>query len=245
MTYNQFKPHLDLVDYIDAFWVVEGVEKGVRQKERILPDGCVDLIFNLGENCKTDNGNLTMQSEKTYLVGTMTTWQESFLDSQTKLIGVRFKPGAFSLFYNYAPLNEVTNKTIEFEKVLSLNINKLKQYSISYLNNHFLNRINNQRNHLFPILKDVHVHMGQISIEELTKRNFVTARQLERNFKKYIGISPKEFVNIVRFQFALEKIKHNKQRKSLLEIAFEGGYYDHSHLTNEIKRYTGHSPSQF
>jgi AraC-like DNA-binding protein len=68
---------------------------------------------------------------------------------------------------------------------------------------------------------------------------------LERNFKKNIGISPKEFVNILRFQFALEKIKDNQLGKSLQDIAFESGYYDHAHLSNEIKRYTGLSPSQF
>jgi len=244
MIYNQVKPHSGLINYIDAFWAVEGVGEQLR-KECILPDGCVDLIFNLGDDCKTGNGSLTMQSGKTYLVGTMTTSQESFLNSQTKLMGVRFKPGAFSSFYNYAPLNQVTNKTIDFERALSPDINQLQQCPVSYLNNYFSDRINNQRNHLFPILKDIHTARGQVSIDELTKRNFVTARQLERNFNKYIGISPKEFVNIVRFQFALEKIKDNKQRKSLQDIAFECGYYDHSHLTNEIKRYTGLVPSQF
>lgn len=243
MIYNQFKPHPYLIDYIDAFWLVEGIGKEL-QKECILPDGCVDLIFNFGEDCKTNNRALTMQSGKTYLVGTMTASQESFLDSQNKLMGVRFKPAAFSSFFDYVPLNEVTDKTIEFEQKLSPDINKLKQDSVSYLNSYFLNRINNQRHHLSAVLKDIQMSKGQISIDELAKRNFITARQLERSFKKHIGISPKEFANIIRFQFALEKIKHNKQQQSLLDIAFESGYYDHSHLTNEIKRYTGLSPSQ-
>lgn len=69
-------------------------------------------------------------------------------------------------------------------------------------------------------------------------------RQLERCFKKHIGITPKEFANIIRFQFAFSKIKHNEQRKSLLDIAFDTGYYDHAHLSNAIKRYTGLAPSQ-
>jgi AraC-like DNA-binding protein len=67
---------------------------------------------------------------------------------------------------------------------------------------------------------------------------------LERNFKTHIGIAPKEYSNIVRFQNALAKIKNSDQGKSLLDIAFECGYYDHSHLTNEIKRNTGLTPSQ-
>jgi transcriptional regulator GlxA family with amidase domain len=66
---------------------------------------------------------------------------------------------------------------------------------------------------------------------------------LERNFKKLIGLSPKEYSNIIRFQNALSLIKNSSQRRSLLDIAFECGYYDHSHLSNEIKQKTGLSPS--
>lgn len=67
-------------------------------------------------------------------------------------------------------------------------------------------------------------------------------RQLERNFKKHIGLSPKEYSNIIRFQNALSLIKN--ENRSLLDIALECGYYDHSHLVNEIKRNTGFPPSQ-
>ena len=81
-------------------------------------------------------------------------------------------------------------------------------------------------------------------MNKLSKQNFTSVRQLERNFKKFIGLSPKEYANIIRFQYALGLIKNSEKKRSLLEIAFECGYYDHSHLTNEIKRNTGLAPSQ-
>jgi AraC-like DNA-binding protein len=59
-----------------------------------------------------------------------------------------------------------------------------------------------------------------------------------------VGISPKEYINFVRYQFALQQIKQNNSQKSLLDIAIETGFYDHSHLTNEIKKYSGLLPSQ-
>lgn len=77
----------------------------------------------------------------------------------------------------------------------------------------------------------------------LARGNFTTVRQLERHFKKHIGLSPKEYSNIIRFQNALGMIKNSEADRSLLDIAFECGYYDHSHLANEIKRHTGLSPS--
>lgn len=244
MIYKEIAPHPDLADYIDTFWISEGVGKQ-SIKEIILPDNCVDLIFNLGEKCETDNGALTMYSEKTYLVGTMTTFKETFVDSSNKLVGVRFKPSAFSSFYSYAPLNEIKDITIEFEQTLSPDIHKIKKYATAYLNEFFLNELITVKHNLFKVIKDIEIANGQISIDTLAKQNSTTIRQLERNFKEHIGISPKEFTNIVRFRIALSKIKHKSNQQSLLDIACECGYYDHAHLSNEIKRYTGVVPSKF
>ncbi len=243
MIYNQVRPHPHLADYIDAFWTVKGVGEQLK-KEPILPDGCVDLIFNLGEDCRTANRTFIMQSGKSYLAGTMTAFKDTFLNSTNKLIGVRFKPAAFSSFYKYLSLEEITDKTIEFEKSISPDIHKIEQHADLYLNEYFLNRLTNQKHNLSAVIKDIQAANGQISIDALAKVNCTTVRQLERYFKKHIGITPKEFANIIRFQFAFSKIKHNEQRKSLLDIAFDTGYYDHAHLSNAIKRYTGLAPSQ-
>jgi len=242
--YTQVKPCVDLEKYIDAFWLVKGIGQQLKT-EHIYPDGCIDLIFNLNNACITDNNSFVMQSRKSYLVGTMTLCKESYLNSKNTLIGVRFKPSAFPLFYNFGPLNEFTDITIEFDPSLSPDIHKTEQYFASYLNAYFLNRLTKPKNNLSSVIEDIQAFNGQISIDTLAKRNYTTIRQLERNFKKYIGITPKEFTSIVRFQFALSKIRDNKQQKNLLDVAFECGYYDQAHLSNEIKRYTRIPPSQF
>lgn len=242
MSYKEIKPHPNLADYIDAYWISEGVERQ-RIKAMILPDNCVDLIFSLGET--SYNGALTMYPEKTYLVGTMTTFKESVMYASNKLVGVRFKPSAFSSFYNYAPLNEIKDKIIEFEKPLSPDIHKVEKYFTSYLDEFFLNGLTKGTHNLFKVVRNIEIANGLIGIDTLAKQNYTTTRQLERNFKKYIGISPKEFANIVRFKTALSKIKHNRKQQSLSDIAYECGYYDHAHLSNEIKRYAGVVPSKF
>ncbi|HSC36475.1 MAG TPA: helix-turn-helix transcriptional regulator, partial [Chitinophagaceae bacterium] len=84
---------------------------------------------------------------------------------------------------------------------------------------------------------------GQITVDALARKNHTTLRQLERSFHKHIGITPKEFINITRFQNAFLDITHNKKHKNLLDIAIEHGYYDHAHLTNDVRRYTGLPPS--
>jgi len=243
MTYNQFDPHPALMDYIDAFWTATGDGKELTT-EKILPDGCVDIIFNLGEDCKTDDNNFTMQNGKVYLVGTMTRFKKTNMNPGTNLLGIRFKPAAFSAFYKFSSLHEVTDQTIEFEKVSSPDLQKTIQHSTAYLNHFFLNKLSKPKHILLPVVADIQNHKGQMNVPTLAQRHFTTTRQLERSFKQHIGVSPKEFINFVRYQFTLSLIQNKNSARNLFDIAFDCGYYDHAHLTNEIKRYTGVVPSQ-
>jgi AraC-like DNA-binding protein len=243
MIFKQVIPHHALADYIDCYWSIEGAGSEMHV-ERIFPDGSPGLILNVGEKCITDNGLVTMQPGSSYLVGAMTSYKETYLNEKHHLIGVCFKPGAFSRFYNYLPLAEITEQTVELEKALAPDTSKMRDLSFAELNAFFLKRLNTSKPDLSSIVKCIKETKGQITVIALAKKNYTTPRQLERSFHKHIGITPKEFINITRFQHALSDITHNKKHKSLLDIAIEHGYYDHSHLANDIKRYTGLPPSR-
>ncbi|MBS1600036.1 MAG: helix-turn-helix transcriptional regulator [Bacteroidetes bacterium] len=242
MNYSQFLPDTSIAKYIDAFWKVSG-ESSTSMIERILPDGCVDIIFNLGNDCKTDNGAFVMQSAKVYFVGTMTTFKETIMDSDTNLFGIRFKPGAFSAFYKFNSLHALTDKTIELEKSFGFDLQKICSKPLEYLNKYFTHRLNKENKFLLDIVKTIEKRKGQIKVDTLATQHYTTVRQLERCFKQYIGISPKEFIRVVRYQHTMAALQNRKQNQSLLSIAFECGYYDHAHLCNELKRYNGITPS--
>lgn len=244
MEYKEIKPCKELEPFIHSFWELKGGEHD-RQWERNYPDGCAGLVLNLGDACITDNGSVSMEFGKTYVVGAMTSFKDSFIDSNTHLLGVCLKPATFSNFYNYAPQDALTDNTIEFEKAHAFSIDKILNDPANYLNQFFTDRIKIKNSQLQSVIQDIHNSKGQLSILGLSKKNCMTTRQLERNFKTHIGISPKEYSNIIRFQNALTIIKNTDQNRSLLDIAFECGFYDHSHLANEIKRNTGLTPSQF
>lgn len=242
MEYKEIKPCTTLESFIHSFWELKG-NKNDRQWERNFPDGCAGLVVNLGDNCITENGAVTMLFGQTYVVGAMTSYKDSLIDSDTHLLGVCLKPATFANFYNYAPQHELINNTIEFEKSNSFDIDKILIDPFHYFNQFFTNRIKVKSNHLQSVIHDIKHSKGQLSINELSKRNYITVRQLERSFKTHIGISPKEYSNIVRFQNALDMIKKPNENKSFLDIAIECGFYDQSHLANEIKRHTGMTPS--
>lgn len=82
------------------------------------------------------------------------------------------------------------------------------------------------------------------SLEELAAKACLSLRQFERNFLTRVGITPKLFMRIVRFEGAM-KIKNEHDNKSWSEIALECGYTDSSHLLREFKEFAEFPPSRF
>lgn len=242
MNYKKILPHKPLASYIHFYWELKGGEMQP-QWERVFPDGYAGMVMNLGSACLTDNGSTLMEFGKTYVVGAMNSFKDSFIDNDTHLIGVCLKPATFANFYNFASQNELTNDTIEFDKSNAFHIDKVLDDPYNYFNHFYAQRLKLKTNPLQSIIDHIHAANGKVSIQELSKTHFTTIRQLERNFKKLIGLSPKEYSNIIRFQHALNLIKISDQATSLSTIAFECGYYDHSHLSNEIRKNTGLPPS--
>jgi AraC-like DNA-binding protein len=243
MNYSEAAPHPALSKYVDAYWTVTGSSK-TSTVEKILPDGCVDIIFNVGDDCYTDNGAVLMKNDRTYLVGTMTRFKETEMDSGTRLLGVRFKPGAFLGFFSYSPMCEIANRTVELDGRFCFT-NTLIKSPFEFLDKFLFKNLKNPNQYLLDQVQTIKRSKGQVKIEELASAHCTTARQLERNFKHYLGITPKEFVNLVRYQHVKAAIEQRKPGQSLLSIAFDFGYYDHAHLTNHFRYYHGCVPSVF
>lgn len=190
-----------------------------------------------------------MENGRVYLIGTMTRFLEMIRPPETRLIGIRFKPGGFPFFYGHPILKDTADKTVEFDPGLfppnfaSPGYPGTPSNLAAYLDRFFTDRLTIPSQQVLTLIESIHCVKGSITVSELAKRNFVTIRQLERLFSLHLDISPKEFINVTRFRYAFEKIHRGSSRKRLLDIACECGYYDHAHLANEIKRYTGSVPS--
>jgi transcriptional regulator GlxA family with amidase domain len=83
---------------------------------------------------------------------------------------------------------------------------------------------------------------GHIAIDDLASRMNVSIRQLERSFLREIGISPKRFARVARFQAALDARVRTPDR-SWLDIAIGSGYHDQMHLVHEFQSLCGLSPT--
>ncbi|HZG01936.1 MAG TPA: helix-turn-helix domain-containing protein, partial [Chitinophagales bacterium] len=129
---------------------------------------------------------------------------------------------------------------------------KTIRHFLSYVNRFYLERLSAPKYSLLNIVSDITRHQARagvaerdvLKIDALAKKHFTTERHLERQFNRQIGISPKEFINLTRFNKAFEKLQRGS-KQTISTVAWESGYYDNAHLTNDFKRYTGKAPTEF
>ena len=252
MGYQEFKPNQKLDRLVDCYWISE---EQTSRTSRVLPDGCADLIFNFGEAIiNASDMHVSVAKESIAAVGMMTTFRDVFAPSGASLLGIRFKSGRLSTLSS-TPLSELKNITIQASEVIP-EFNDLFLEKLFYTDG-IKNRItqiekilyrllvNNQKpdDLLITSVTDLILQSnGQVRAEEVAEAACISLRQLQRRFKDKVGMTLKEFTKVIRFINTSDIIK-SSSRKSILEIAFEAGYYDHSHLTHDFKQLAGILPS--
>ena len=85
---------------------------------------------------------------------------------------------------------------------------------------------------------------GNIPVNELWQSLNISERTLERKFRQSVGIAPKLFARICRFQASLTQLRSHQYDK-LSDIAFENGYADQSHFIRAFSEFSGFSPAQY
>ncbi|WDE97344.1 AraC family transcriptional regulator [Lentisphaera profundi] len=97
---------------------------------------------------------------------------------------------------------------------------------------------------LSPIFNFIRSNIArQIEVDELAKIMCLSLSQFERKFKKMMAITPLKFINKMRIDYACERLI--KSHDTLSNIAFDCGFFDHSHFSKIFKRIKGMNPSDY
>jgi AraC-like DNA-binding protein len=83
---------------------------------------------------------------------------------------------------------------------------------------------------------------GDVRIPALAHSTGLSMRQFERSFIQQVGVRPKLYARIVRFEAALDS-KARSSTKSWTDVAHEFGYYDQMHMVHDFEDFTGETPS--
>lgn len=218
------------------------------QPERLvlLPDTGVHLLYVLGDPVRSGRFAKTFGRDRVHLVGAMLHADEQVLLGEQDMIGVTFRPAGFPCLYRWDPLSVASDRVLPFDRTLPLQVDAKRTLAelAPHLDRHFMERLTPASSNLLRVIADIEACGGDVRIDALLKRHATTGRSLERHFARDVGITPKELIDVTRFRRALGVIERDRGRRSLMEIAWDCGYYDNAHLTREFKRFTDQVPSR-
>ncbi len=256
MNYQTFEPNQDLAAFIKYYWTLESPEEEMPEKQTIVPDGCMEMIFHYGSLYKQylENGNRIIQP-RCFVIGQLTRPLEIEPTGDTGIFSIRFHPEGFLPFTGNS-IKEMENTAVPLEMLFGKDGREIGQQilnadstseRIKLIEIFLLNRLTDIKT-IDRIVKStvstIITANGQLPVEELSRLSKVNRRQLVRKFSAAIGLSPKQVSRTIRLQAAL-KMLLNDQYSSLADLAYENQYYDQAHFIREFKEFTGSTPKEF
>lgn len=166
-----------------------------------------------------------------------------------------FQPGALYRLLGI-PAGEFTNQLIEAEDVLGGEIERINdqlfhakthQQMIVIVEKFILGMMAKTKKLMQPIdlVSQQMLNPQQAKpLDWYIKNAFICHRQFDRKFTERVGMSPKEYQRVIRFDQAY-RMKNHFPEMSWFNIAIACGYYDYQHLTKDYKDFTGYTPSKF
>src|SRR5687768_7538510 len=219
MNYQTFQPHADLASFVKCYWILEVPHQPDTQRQLIIPDGCIEMIFILGDDVRryTSEDKFIIQP-RDLVLGQIT---EPFFVEPTGYVNsfaVRFYPYGFANFVSI-PIQHLANKETPIALVFGENTAKVLTQKIASapgaesridVMEAFLLDILNDKATIDNIVKTTVDTMlsvkGSAPINKILKDDLSKRRQLERKFLRQIGISPKQLGKVIRLQTALKML---------------------------------------
>lgn len=256
MKYNISKPSSELKQYVKHYWSLRNCLSADKNHiHRIIPNGLIELIFYFEDKPLSGDKEISI-NENTLLTGQLSKYYDLTISGNLNLFSILFKPHGISAFLNI-PLIELQNQNIPLKYLLkgvddlecklyeADSFGKRVEIAESYL---LKLKRNNKNEYNFQRINEsvylINNSRGMIDIDTLASKACYSRRQFERVFSDFVGISPKQFLKIVRFQNAIH-VKSNNFCKNLTELTYRTGYYDQSHMINDFKHFSGLTPKQY
>lgn len=227
--------------------------------DRFLPDGNVNAVFDLTDYPKYIYDNESLKEIQACRHIWFSGIRNKFITipsgKESEMFIINFHKGKAYPFVQM-PLDELTDSVVDGDLVLISEIMDLREMILNtgmvsqkfitaekFLLKKFYSKLIVNPFTNFAVNAIVEAPRNS-SIENISAKVGYSQKHLINIFKKNVGITPKSFLKIVRFQKAVEEINRRK-KINWTAIALECGYYDHAHFINDFKTFSGFTPNEF
>lgn len=248
-SFYAIEPSPVLAPFVKQYWFVslDNITEGY---QRLLPFGYVGLTFHRTTHNNLFDGNTLAAS---YISGQSTRYGKLFFNHKIDFISIVFQPIGAMLFLNI-PMCEFSDKHISIDNLEDKSIIELRNRLIEESDNRkciesiekfLIKRLDanqdREYNRLATAIKSI--HNGVCDIPLLAQTACLGYKQFKRIFYNQVGINPKDYIRIKRFQQVSHIMQYNCV--TLDELADNSKYYDKSHLIKDFKEFSGHTPKEY
>jgi AraC-like DNA-binding protein len=270
--YRECAPHAALQPYIRAvFAFVPGAADARVESARtagalalsadafcppILADGHACMSFTLGEVCHADARWRAAPAGCTGHIGGAVTHANGSGVERPSMVGAYFRAGGLAAFTS-VPLHELTNRAVRVEDIwgpdaadIAPRLAELKGATrIDALESLLFVRLGARRTphvsvDVSGLATAVEQRAGRVSVEQLARDAGVSRQHLARIFRERVGVTPKLYARLARFQSSLAYTSAGEAAERAC-AALALGYADQSHWIAEFKEFSGLTPPSF
>ena len=257
MLYREYPPHPALAAHVECMWTacVAGAPRGQTHTHRVLPDNCVDILWQDG-------------GAPGFAVGMMTTAIQVASSGPVRTVAVRFKPGAAGIFLA-TPLHALTGQRADIDQLWGrADADRLAdglwtgelsdRQRIELIERQLLRRLAASQASrasgtgggagadalVRRALSALDASGGGLRIDDLAARLGVSRQHMAAQFRDKVGLPPKLYARIRRFRRAADALK-TAAAPDWAQLALDCGYFDQSHLIHDFQEFAGSAPERF
>ncbi|HUB19269.1 MAG TPA: helix-turn-helix domain-containing protein [Acidobacteriaceae bacterium] len=253
-----FIPAPPLAAFVRCFWYWEGAPQP-HARERLMPNGEASMIFNLREEemrlYDVDDSGRFASCGLAGLTGPRTSCFVIDTASEDRVIGIQFRAGGTFPFFR-EPASEIANLATPLEDLwrgagAAIREQLLAASSpdamFAILERSLLAHLVRPPE-LHPAIRFARAHIcgaPQIAtVAGVLERIGLSQRRFIELFHAQIGLTPKAFCRVRRFQRVLENV-HRKPAVDWAQVALDGGYYDQAHFIHDFQSFSGLTPAAY
>jgi methylphosphotriester-DNA--protein-cysteine methyltransferase len=236
-------PRPPLSNHIEILWAYESYGGG-HARERVLPNGAAEIVFLLDR--EREQPVVCGAHSEAFIIETAT---------RPTLLGVHFKPGG-ALPFLKVPADELVNRHVALDALWGALASELRDRLLEaptwaarfrVVERALLARLTTS----WPRHPAVAFAVSAIeaaphaqTIGRLTERIGLSPRRFIEVFAGEVGLTPKVFARVRRFQRVLAMIQRN-EAIDWADVAVAGGYYDQAHLIHDFRAFSGINPTAY
>lgn len=254
----KYTPRAPLSSFVNCLWYWEGAPR-THSKERLLPNGEAAIIFNLrddpvriydaqdlGRYCSYGHAVLSGARSNCFVIDTK---------QEERVVGVEFQPGGAFPFLRM-PVSETQELSIALEDIWPKRTGDIRERLLALpdaesmlktLESCLLEQLARPLE-LHPAVSYALGHFQRAPhaarIAVVSERIGLSPRRFIEVFHRHVGLTPKVFCRVRRFQRVLQAV-HGKKEVDWAQIALECGYYDQPHFIHDFQSFSGLTPSSY